>query len=84
MIKIILNNGLNLLKKIIKSSIDNQGFPRSRSVKQLSFYLKYFVIIREWFKESQNTIPEYIDETIYYLRTKLRFYLAKYKTRYFI
>ena len=62
-----LNNGLNLLKKIIKSSIDNQGFPKSRSIKQLSFYLKYFIIIREWFKESQNIIPEYIDENIYYL-----------------
>ena len=62
-----LLNGLNLLKKIIKSSIDNQGFPKSRNIKQLISYLKYFIIIREWFKESQNTIPEYIDETIYYL-----------------
>jgi len=62
-----LNNGLNFLKKIIKSSINNQGFPKSRNIKQLVFYLKYFIIIREWFKESQNTIPEYIDETIYYL-----------------
>ncbi len=62
-----LENGLNLLRKIIKSSIDNQGFPRSRNIKQLSLYLKYFIIIREWFKESQNVIPEYIDENIYYL-----------------
>ncbi|MDC1003549.1 heparinase II/III-family protein [Candidatus Pelagibacter sp.] len=62
-----LNNGLNLLKKIIKSSINNNGFPKSRNIKQLIFYLKYFIIIREWFKESQNTIPEYIDEIIYYL-----------------
>ena len=62
-----LNSGLNLLKKIIKSSINNQGFPKSRNIRQLVFYLKYFIIIREWFKESQNTIPEYIDETIYYL-----------------
>jgi uncharacterized heparinase superfamily protein len=62
-----LNNGLNLLKKIIKSAIDNQGFPKSRNIKQLSLYLKYFIIIREWFKESQNTVPEYVDETIYYL-----------------
>ena len=62
-----LVNGLNLLKKIIKSSINNQGFPKSRSIKQLIFYLKYFIIIREWFKESQNVVPEYIDETIYYL-----------------
>ena len=29
--------------------------------------MKYFILIREWFKESQNIIPEYIDETIYYL-----------------
>lgn len=65
--KYYLENGLNLLKKIIKSSIDNQGFPITRNIKQLSFYLKYFIIIREWFKESQNIIPEYIDENIYYL-----------------
>jgi uncharacterized heparinase superfamily protein len=62
-----LANGLTLLKKIIKSSIDNQGFPKSRNIKQLIFFLKYFILIREWFKESQNIIPEYIDETIYYL-----------------
>ena len=62
-----LTSGLTLLKKIIKSSIDNQGFPKSRNIKQLVFYLKYFILIREWFKESQNLIPEYIDETIYYL-----------------
>jgi uncharacterized heparinase superfamily protein len=68
-----LDNGLNLLKKIIKLSIDNQGFPKSRSIKQLSFYLKYVIIIREWFKESQNIIPEYIDETIYYLGSSYAF-----------
>jgi hypothetical protein len=34
-----LANGLALLKKIIKSSIDNQGFPKSRNIKQLIFYL---------------------------------------------
>jgi len=62
-----LNSGLDLLKKIIKTSINNNGFPKSRNIKQLIFYLKYFIIIREWFKESQNTIPEYVDETIYYL-----------------
>ena len=62
-----LNSGLYFLKKIIKSSINNNGFPKSRNIKQLIFYLKYFIIIREWFKESQNVIPEYIDETIYYL-----------------
>ena len=62
-----LNFGLGLLKKIIKLSLDSSGFPRSRSIKQLIFYLKYFILIREWHKESQNIPPEFIDETIYYL-----------------
>jgi len=62
-----LLNGLDLLKNIIKTSLDAEGFPKSRSVKQLVFYLKYFILIREWFKESQTIVPEYIDETIYYL-----------------
>ena len=68
-----LENGLSLLKNIIKSSIDNQGFPKSRNIRQLIFYLKYFIIIREWFKESQNLIPEYVDETIYYLGSSYAF-----------
>ncbi|MDC1112527.1 heparinase II/III-family protein [Candidatus Pelagibacter sp.] len=62
-----LSFGSNLLKKISKFSLDNDGFPKSRSLKQLIFYLKYFILIREWFKESQNNIPEHVDETIYYL-----------------
>jgi len=62
-----LDFGLNLLKKIIKFSFDNEGFPKSRNIRQLNFYLKYFILIREWLKESQNEIPEYIDENIYYL-----------------
>ena len=59
--------GLNLLKKISKITLDNSGFPKSRSIKQLIFYLKYYILIREWFKESQINIPEHINETIYYL-----------------
>ena len=59
--------GLNLLKKISKFTFDNQGFPKSRNIKQLIFYLKYFILIREWFKETQIDVPEHINETIYYL-----------------
>ncbi len=62
-----LSFGSNLLKKISKLSLDNYGFPKSRNIKQLTFYLKYFILIREWFKESQIIVPEHIDETIYYL-----------------
>jgi uncharacterized heparinase superfamily protein len=62
-----LDFGFNLLKRIIKFSFDNSGFPKSRNIRQLYFYLKYFVLIREWIKESQNEIPKYIDENIYHL-----------------
>ena len=62
-----LNTGLNLLKKLVKFSFDNDGFPKSRSIRQLCFYLKYFILIREWFKESQSEIPDFINENIYYL-----------------
>ena len=62
-----LNFGLSLLKKIINFSFDKQGFPKSRNIRQLNFYLKYFVLIREWLKESQEDIPEYLDEIIFYL-----------------
>tara|TARA_B110000240_G_scaffold119080_1_gene133300 strand:+ start:53 stop:1678 length:1626 start_codon:yes stop_codon:yes gene_type:complete len=62
-----LDVGLNLLKKLAKHSFDNDGFPKSRNIRQLNFYLKYFVLIREWFKESQTEIPEFINEIIYYL-----------------
>ena len=34
-----LDSGLGILKNIIKSSIDNQGFTKSRNIKQLVFYL---------------------------------------------
>jgi len=62
-----LEKGLNLLKKLVKFSLDNDGFPKSRSIRQLCFYLKYFILIREWFKESQSEIPDFINENVYYL-----------------
>ena len=65
--KIYLQYGLNLLKRISKLIFDNYGFPKSRNINELVYYLKYFVLIREWFKEAQIEIPEQINETIYYL-----------------
>ena len=62
-----LNKGLDLLKKFLKFSLNNDGFPKSRNIRQLNFYLKYFILIREWLKESQSEIPDYINENIYYL-----------------
>ncbi|OCW82124.1 heparinase [Pelagibacteraceae bacterium GOM-A5] len=62
-----LNYGLELLRKIIITSFDDEYFPKTRSIRQLNFYLKYFVLVRELLKESFNNIPEYLDEIIFYL-----------------
>ena len=59
--------GLNNLRKIIKNDLDSYGFPKSRNIHLLIFFLKYLILIREWFKESQNEIPEFINENIFYL-----------------
>ena len=66
--------GSTLLKKISKLALDNYGFPKSRNIKQLIFYLKYFILIREWFKESRTDVPEHVDETIYYLGQGYNFF----------
>ena len=65
--KNFLEYGFKLLQRIIKMSFDKEGFPKSRNIRQLVFYIKYFVLIREWLKESQNEIPEYLNEIIFYL-----------------
>ena len=57
-------------------------FIRSRNIKQLIFYLKYFILNREWFKESQVTVPEHIDETIYYLGQGYAFFWKNSDTDY--
>ena len=62
-----LSFGISLLKKISSLTFDNQGFTKSRSIKQLVFYLKYYILIREWFKEAQSEVPNIVDETIYHL-----------------
>ncbi len=68
-----LNYGLNLLKQIISFSFDAQNFPKSRNFRQLIFYLKYFILIREWLKESQNEIPEYLNEIVFFLGQNYNF-----------
>jgi len=66
--------GLNNLKKIIKNFLDNSGFPKSRNINTSIFFLKYMIIIREWFRESQSEIPEFINESIFYLGQSYAFF----------
>ena len=58
-----LSFGLNVLKKISKFALDNSGFPKSRNIKQLIFYLKYYILIK-WFR-SHKTIFQNILTKLY-------------------
>jgi uncharacterized heparinase superfamily protein len=57
-------NGLKELEKIIKSYFGESGFPKSRNPEEVFISLKYLIIIREWFKESQKVIPNFLNEII--------------------
>ena len=62
-----LEYGIKLLSKFIKYSLDENKFPKTRSLRQLIFYLKHLVLIRELLKESLSEIPDFLDEAIFYL-----------------
>ena len=59
--------GLSILKKIIKNNFNNVGFPKSRNPQEMLVCLKYLILIKEWIKESQNQIPDYLEEVIFNL-----------------
>ena len=52
------------LEKIIKNYFDESGFPKSRNPEEVFICLKYLILIREWFKESQKPIPDFLNEII--------------------
>ena len=59
-------SGLSILKKFIKNNFDKSGFPKSRNPEELVNCLKYLILIKEWIKESQNQIPDYLEEIIFH------------------
>ena len=69
-----LSYGIDILKKISNSELDSFFFPKTRNFKDLLFYLKYFILIREWFKEAQINIPDHIEEIIYNLGQSYTFF----------
>tara|TARA_Y100000590_G_scaffold157038_1_gene180516 strand:+ start:854 stop:2509 length:1656 start_codon:yes stop_codon:yes gene_type:complete len=56
--------GIKELEKIIKNYFDENGFPKSRNPEDLFICLKYLILIREWFKEAQKPIPDFLNEII--------------------
>ena len=72
--KNLIIKGLDYLKKNIKSNLDAFGFPKSRNINSAIFFLKHLILIREWFKESQTEMPDFIDENIFYLGQSYAFF----------
>jgi len=56
--------GIKELEKIIKKFFDNTGFPKSRNPEEVFICLKYLILIREWHKEAQKPIPDFLNEII--------------------
>jgi len=56
--------GIKELEKIVKNYFDNNGFPKSRNPEEVFTCIKYFILIREWHKEAQKPIPNFLNEII--------------------
>ena len=56
--------GIKELEKIIKNNFSENGFPKSRNPEEVYICLKYLILIREWLKEAQKHIPNFLNEII--------------------
>ncbi len=56
--------GIKELEKIIKYFFDEDGFPKSRNPEEVFISIKYLILIREWMKEAQKPIPDFLNEII--------------------
>ena len=59
--------GIKELEKTIKNYFDKNGFPKSRNPEEVFICIKYLILIREWFKEAQKSIPDFLNEIIFKL-----------------
>ena len=57
--------GIKELEKNVKNYFDENGFPKSRNPEEVFFCLKYLILIREWLKEAQKSIPDFLNDIIY-------------------
>ncbi|RZO48388.1 MAG: hypothetical protein EVA76_03465 [Candidatus Pelagibacterales bacterium] len=56
--------GIKELEKLTKNYFDENGFPKSRNPEEVFISIKYLILVREWLKEAQKTIPDFLDEII--------------------
>ena len=57
--------GIKDLEKVVKYYFDKNGFPKSRNPEDLFICIKYLILTREWFLESQKPIPDFLNDIIY-------------------
>jgi len=56
--------GIRELEKNVKNYFDINGFPKSRNPEDVFISIKYLILIREWFKEAQKPIPDFLNDII--------------------
>ena len=56
--------GLKELNKIIDLYFDKDGFPKNRNSENLVIFLQYFILIKEWIKNGQEEVPDYLKKII--------------------
>jgi len=56
--------GIKELEKTVKNYFDENGFPKSRNPEDVFICIKYLILIREWLKEAQKIIPDFLNEII--------------------
>ena len=56
--------GIKELERTVKNFFDENGFPKSRNPEDVFVCIKYLILVREWFKEAQKPIPDFLNEII--------------------
>ena len=56
--------GIKELEKTVKNYFDENGFPKSRNPEEVFISIKYLILVREWLKEAQKIIPNFLNEII--------------------
>ena len=56
--------GLKELKKFIEDYFDENGFPKNRNFENLLTFVQYFILIKEWIKNAQEIVPEYLENIV--------------------
>ena len=59
--EISYKSGIKELEKNIRNYFDDAGFPKSRNPEEVFISIKYLILIREWHKEAQKPIPDFLN-----------------------